>query len=76
MTAAGIDPARGRCGSVEDVARLAVRHGTPRLYSYLTGRRNLQLLASYDRSGAGPEVIDEALEMVELRDRAGDRVSE
>jgi ABC-2 type transport system ATP-binding protein len=48
----------------------------PRLYSYLSGRRNLQLLASYDRSGAGREVIDEALEMVELRDRAGDRLSE
>jgi ABC-2 type transport system ATP-binding protein len=48
----------------------------PRLYTYLSGGRNLRLLSSYDRSGAGPEVIEEALEMVELRDRAGDRVSE
>ena len=48
----------------------------PRLYTYISGRRNLQLLASYDRSGAGQEVIDRALDLVELRDRAGDRVSE
>jgi ABC-2 type transport system ATP-binding protein len=48
----------------------------PRLYTYLSGRRNLKLLAAYDRGDAGPEAIEEALEMVELRDRAGDRVSE
>ena len=48
----------------------------PRLYTYLSGRRNLVLLASYDRLAAGPEVVEEALEMVELSDRADDRVSE
>src|SRR5712691_2799708 len=45
----------------------------PRFYPYLSGRKNLQLLADYDepvsRSG-----IDEVLELVELRDRAKDRV--
>jgi ABC-2 type transport system ATP-binding protein len=57
-------------------ARVAGIVEEPRLYTYLSGRRNLRLLASYDRAGAGPEVIEEALEMVELRDRAADRVSE
>src|ERR1700761_197169 len=57
-------------------ARVAGIIEEPRLYTYLTGRRNLKLLASYDRSAVGPEVIEEALEMVELRDRADDRVSE
>jgi len=57
-------------------ARVAGIIEEPRLYTYLSGRRNLKLLASYDRAGVGPEVIEEALEMVELRDRAGDRVSD
>jgi ABC-2 type transport system ATP-binding protein len=48
----------------------------PRLYTYLSGRRNLTLLASYDRSGAGRDVIDDALRRVELLERADDRVSE
>jgi ABC-2 type transport system ATP-binding protein len=61
---------------------LAAREGTagiieePRLYTYLSGRRNLELLASYDRSGVGPDIVGEALGMVELRERGGDRVSE
>jgi ABC-2 type transport system ATP-binding protein len=45
----------------------------PRFYPYLSGRRNLRLLADFDepvsRSG-----IEEVLELVELRDRAKDRV--
>jgi ABC-2 type transport system ATP-binding protein len=45
----------------------------PRFYPYLSGRRNLRLLADYDepvsRSG-----IEAVLELVELRDRAKDRV--
>jgi ABC-2 type transport system ATP-binding protein len=45
----------------------------PTFYPYLTGRRNLELYASFDGGGA-PGRIDEALDMVELRDRAGDRV--
>jgi ABC-2 type transport system ATP-binding protein len=48
----------------------------PRLYTYLSGRTNLRLLAGYDRQGAGDEEIDEVLDTVELRDRGGDRVSE
>ena len=45
----------------------------PRFYPYLSGRRNLRLLADYDepRSTA---LIDEVLELVDLRDRAKDRV--
>jgi ABC-2 type transport system ATP-binding protein len=45
----------------------------PRFYPYLTGRRNLELLASFDGGGARGR-IDEALGTVELADRAGDRV--
>jgi ABC-2 type transport system ATP-binding protein len=45
----------------------------PAFYPYLTGRRNLELLAAFD-GGAAPKRIDRALETVELTDRAGDRV--
>jgi ABC-2 type transport system ATP-binding protein len=45
----------------------------PRFYPYLSGRRNLRLLADYDDGGAAAR-IDEVLELVELRDRAKDRV--
>jgi ABC-2 type transport system ATP-binding protein len=45
----------------------------PRFYPYLTGRRNLELLASFDGGGA-PARIDEVLDTVELTGRAGDRV--
>jgi ABC-2 type transport system ATP-binding protein len=45
----------------------------PRFYSYLSGRRNLELLADYDEPRSR-ERIDEVLEVVELRDRAKDRV--
>jgi ABC-2 type transport system ATP-binding protein len=48
----------------------------PRPYLYLSGRENLRLLAAFDRSGEGRATIDEVLDMVELRDRADDRVSE
>ena len=44
----------------------------PAFYPYLTARRNLELLADYDD---GPRArVDEVLELVELRDREGDRV--
>jgi ABC-2 type transport system ATP-binding protein len=44
----------------------------PAFYPYLSARRNLELLADYDD---GPRArIDEVLDLVELRDRAGDRV--
>ncbi len=45
----------------------------PRFYPYLSGRRNLRLLADYDAPPSGSR-IDEVLELVELRDRAKDRV--
>jgi ABC-2 type transport system ATP-binding protein len=45
----------------------------PRFYPYLSGGRNLRLLADYDGHGARGR-IDEVLELVDLRDRAKDRV--
>jgi ABC-2 type transport system ATP-binding protein len=45
----------------------------PRFYPYLTGRRNLELLASFD-GGESRGRIGAALDTVELADRAGDRV--
>jgi ABC-2 type transport system ATP-binding protein len=45
----------------------------PRFYPYLSGRRNLRLLADFD-GGKRESRIDEVLDVVELRDRAKDRV--
>jgi ABC-2 type transport system ATP-binding protein len=45
----------------------------PRFYPYLSGLRNLRLLADLDGAGAASR-IDEVLEIVDLSDRAGDRV--
>ena len=45
----------------------------PQFYPYLTGRRNLELCAALDGDGAAAR-IDEVLDVVELRDRAKDRV--
>ena len=45
----------------------------PRFYPYLSGRRNLSLLADYDEPVSRSR-IDEVLELVELRERAKDRV--
>jgi ABC-2 type transport system ATP-binding protein len=45
----------------------------PRFYPYLSGRRNLRLLADYDEPTSRSH-IEEVLELVELRDRAKDRV--
>jgi len=45
----------------------------PRFYPYLSGRRNLRLLADFDEPRSRNR-IDEVLEIVELRDRAKDRV--
>jgi ABC-2 type transport system ATP-binding protein len=45
----------------------------PRFYPYLSGRQNLDLLADFDGDGARGR-IESALDTVELRDRAGDRV--
>jgi ABC-2 type transport system ATP-binding protein len=45
----------------------------PRFYPYLTGRTNLELVAALDGDGAAAR-IDEALDTVELADRARDKV--
>jgi ABC-2 type transport system ATP-binding protein len=45
----------------------------PRFYPYLSGRRNLRLLADYDEPSSRGR-IEEVLELVELRDRAKDKV--
>jgi ABC-2 type transport system ATP-binding protein len=45
----------------------------PRFYPYLTGRTNLELVAALDGDGAAAR-IDEALDIVELADRARDKV--
>jgi ABC-2 type transport system ATP-binding protein len=45
----------------------------PRFYPYLTGRKNLELVAALDGGDAAAR-IDEALDVVELVDRARDKV--
>jgi ABC-2 type transport system ATP-binding protein len=45
----------------------------PRFYPYLSGRRNLELVAALDGDGAAGR-IDAALETVDLADRAKDKV--
>jgi ABC-2 type transport system ATP-binding protein len=45
----------------------------PTFYPYLSGRRNLELLAAFD-GGAASERIGPSLETVELSDRARDKV--
>jgi ABC-2 type transport system ATP-binding protein len=45
----------------------------PRFYPYLTGRKNLELLAAFD-GGDARSRIGEVLAVVELTPRAGDRV--
>jgi ABC-2 type transport system ATP-binding protein len=69
----GRDPAADPIAAFDGIAGFIEE---PRLYPYLTGRANLQLLAALDRYGAGRKEIDEVLDLVELRDRAGDRAGE
>ncbi|PZS08050.1 MAG: ABC transporter ATP-binding protein [Solirubrobacterales bacterium] len=59
----GVQALQGVAGFVE----------APTFYPYLTGRRNLELLAAFDGAQAGTR-IDASLETVELSDRARDRV--
>jgi ABC-2 type transport system ATP-binding protein len=66
----GRDPVLEGARALEGVAGFVEG---PRFYPYLSGRRNLRLLADYDDSAARGR-IDEVLELVELRDRAKDRV--
>jgi ABC-2 type transport system ATP-binding protein len=60
---AGVRALEGVAGFVE----------APRFYPYLSGRKNLELLAAFD-GGDAPTRIDGVLEIVELSDRAHDRV--
>jgi ABC-2 type transport system ATP-binding protein len=69
----GRDPGRDPIRALAGVAGIIEE---PRLYLYLSGRANLELLAALDRRGVGRKEIDEILELVELRERAADRVGE
>ncbi len=66
----GLDPMIAGARALDGVAGFVEG---PRFYPYLSGRKNLRLLADYD-GGDSPARIEEALELVELRDRAKDRV--
>jgi ABC-2 type transport system ATP-binding protein len=66
----GRDPLREGARALDGVAGFVE---APRFYPYLTGRKNLQLLAALDGDGAG-ERIEEVLAVVELSPRAGHRV--
>jgi len=65
----GRDPQLG-VAALEGVAGFVE---APRFYPYLSGRVNLDLLAALDGDDARSR-IDEVLDVVELRDRAKDRV--
>jgi ABC-2 type transport system ATP-binding protein len=65
----GRDPVADPVAALEGVAGFVE---DPTFYPYLNGRANLELLAALD--GGGNERVDEVLELVELRGRAGDRV--
>ncbi len=65
----GRDPAR----SVSALDGVAGFVEAPKFYPYLTGLRNLELLAAFDGGDAAGRIGD-ALDAVELTDRASDRV--
>jgi ABC-2 type transport system ATP-binding protein len=66
----GRDPLREGARALEGVAGFVE---APRFYPYLTGRKNLELLAALDGAGAS-ERIAEVLEIVELAPRAKHKV--
>jgi ABC-2 type transport system ATP-binding protein len=66
----GCDPLLDGARALDGVAGFVEE---PRFYPYLTARKNLALLAAYDGGDARAR-IDEVLELVELADRAGDKV--
>ena len=66
----GRDPMREGARALEGVAGFVE---APRFYPYFSGRKNLELLAALDGSGA-KQRIDEVLEIVELAPRAAHRV--
>jgi ABC-2 type transport system ATP-binding protein len=66
----GRDPMRAGAGALEGVAGFVE---APRFYPYLSGAKNLELLAALDGDGARAR-IPEVLDIVELAPRAGHRV--
>jgi ABC-2 type transport system ATP-binding protein len=66
----GRDPMREGARALEGVAGFVE---APRFYPYMTGRKNLELLAALDGNDAVGR-IDEVLELVELSPRAKHRV--
>jgi ABC-2 type transport system ATP-binding protein len=66
----GRDPLRRGAAALEGVAGFVE---APRFYPYLTGRKNLELLAALDGAGAKGR-IDEVLAVVELAPRAKHKV--
>jgi ABC-2 type transport system ATP-binding protein len=66
----GRDPLRDGAKALDGVAGFVEG---PRFYPYLSGLKNLRLLADYDEPVSSSR-IDEVLELVELRDRAKDKV--
>jgi ABC-2 type transport system ATP-binding protein len=69
----GRDPAADPLTALAGVAGFIEE---PRLYPYLSGRANLELLAALDRGRAGRKQIDEVLDLVDLRDRSDDKSDE
>lgn len=69
----GSDPADDAIAALQGVSGIIEE---PRLYSYLSGRANLELLSDLDLGRPGRRRVEEVLETAELRDRAKDRVSE
>jgi ABC-2 type transport system ATP-binding protein len=66
----GRDPMREGARALEGVAGFVE---APRFYPYMTGRRNLELLAALDGNGAS-ERVEEVLETVELAPRGKHKV--
>jgi ABC-2 type transport system ATP-binding protein len=66
----GRDPLVDGARALEGVAGFVE---APRFYPYLSGRKNLELVAALDGNGAGDR-IDEALDTVDLTPRAKHRV--
>jgi ABC-2 type transport system ATP-binding protein len=66
----GRDPQRDLPEALDGVAGFVE---TPYFYPYLSGRKNLELLAAFDRDG-GRSRIDQLLQLVDLARRAEDRV--
>ncbi len=66
----GRDPLLDGARALEGVAGFVE---APRFYPYLSARRNLELLADYDGDGARGR-IGEVLELVQLTERAKDKV--